>query len=395
MALGYLLARREVPVTVLETHHDFSRTFRGEGLQPSGIDAIRQMGLGERLERLPQIEGKAVEFYRDGRLRLRAALEGLGRAGIRMVSQPALLGALAEEAGRFANFRLDFGVTMRDFVRQEGDGAGRIVGVRADTPDGPRQYAADLVVGTDGRHATTRKHGKFQALTAPQEFDLLWVKVPYPATYPDRSTGMVETGRNRMAVIFAAADGQLQVGFVIRKGGFHELRARGEDVWTQELIDRLPPVVAEHMRGHRDAVAHASLLSVVCGRLTEWTAPGLLLIGDAAHPMSPVGGQGLNIALRDALVAANHLCPVLTAGADAATIDSAARRVRDERWPEVVAVQQMQEQQARLLLRPEGWAAKVRHWLLPLLVRTGLLQWFLRKDFELMSHGVVPVKLSV
>src|SRR4029077_7880994 len=101
-------------------------------------------------------------------------------------------------------------------------------------------------------------------------------------------------------------------------------------------------------------VASATLLNVVCGRLTEWTLPGLLLIGDAAHPMSPVGGQGINIALRDALVAANHLVPVLTAGADPAAIDAAGRRVRDERWPEIVAVQKMQDNQGRLFNKPDN-----------------------------------------
>src|SRR5205807_81674 len=125
-------------------------------------------------------------------------------------------------------------------------------------------------------------------------------------------------------------------------------RAGGAEGWTEELIGRLPDYLADHLRAHREAVAGAALLDVVCGRLTEWTAPGLLLIGDAAHPMSPVGGQGVNIALRDALVAANHLCPVLTSGNDPSAIDAATQRVRDERWPEIVAVQEMQQDQARM-----------------------------------------------
>jgi 2-polyprenyl-6-methoxyphenol hydroxylase-like FAD-dependent oxidoreductase len=137
------------------------------------------------------------------------------------------------------------------------------------------------------------------------------------------------------------------------------------------------------------------LLNVVCGRLAEWTAPGLLLIGDAAHPMSPVGAQGVNIALRDALVTANHLCPVLIAGADSAVIDAATRRVRDERSPEVVAVQEMQQHQARILFAPDRWSSRLVNRLLPLLVRTGLLQWMNRKEYRLMSDGVVPVRLAV
>jgi 2-polyprenyl-6-methoxyphenol hydroxylase-like FAD-dependent oxidoreductase len=391
MALAYLLARRGVGVTVLESHQDFARAFRGEGLQQSGLDAFRQMGLGDRLDRLPHVEGRQVEFYQNGRLRVRSPLMGLGRDGVRLVSQPAMLAMLAEEAGRFPTFRLHFGVTVRDLLRE----GGRVVGVRADGPEGPCEFRAALVVGADGRHSAARKHGRFNELTAPQQFDLLWVKVPYPDSYPDPATGVVETARGRMALAFPTADGQLQVGFVIPKGGFQALRARGEAEWTEELIGRLPAFLAGHLRARRDAISHAALLSVVSGRLTEWTAPGLLLVGDAAHPMSPVGGQGLNIALRDALVAANHLVPVLAAGGDDAAIDAAAARVKDERWPEVVAVQDMQEKQARLLLNPDGWAARLANALLPVLVKTGLLQLLFRRHYDMMSRGVVPVRLAV
>src|SRR5262249_37384188 len=153
--------------------------------------------------------------------------------------------------------------------------------------------------------------------------DILWFKVPYTDSYPDRTTALVEVAANRSALIYPAADGQLQVGFIIPKGGFAALRARGAEEWTEETIGQLPAYLADHLRAHREAVAAATLLNVVCGRLTEWTAPGLLLIGDAAHPMSPVGGQGINIALRDALVAANHLVPVLTVGGDSSTLDTA------------------------------------------------------------------------
>jgi 2-polyprenyl-6-methoxyphenol hydroxylase-like FAD-dependent oxidoreductase len=157
----------------------------------------------------------------------------------------------------------------------------------------------------------------------------------------------------------------------------------------------LPAFLADHLRAHREAIASATLLNVVCGRLTEWTAPGLLLIGDAAHPMSPVGGQGVNIALRDALVAANHLVPVLSAGGEPAAVDAAARRVRDERWPEIVAVQRMQDREAHALNHPGRWSSRLLYRLLPLLFRTGLLLWLQRKERRQMSEGVVPVRLVV
>jgi 2-polyprenyl-6-methoxyphenol hydroxylase-like FAD-dependent oxidoreductase len=391
MALAYLLARRGVGVTVLETHHDFARTFRGEGLQRSGMDAFRQMGLGEQFDRIPHAEVRVIEIYSGGRLVVRADAAGLGRARARLVSQPALLQLLADEAGRHPSFRLERGVTMRDFLRE----GGRVIGVRAGAADGPREYRADLVVGADGRHAATRKHSGLPELSAPQGYDVLWLKVPYPEAYPDPTTGAFEMAAGRAAVAFPTADRQLQVGFVIPKGGFAALRARGPEGWTEELIGRLPAYLADHLRAHREAVAAATLLNVVCGRLTEWTAPGLLLIGDAAHPMSPVGGQGVNIALRDALVAANHLCPVLSAGGDPSALDAAARRVRDERWPEVEAVQRMQEHQARVLFTTDRWGTRLANRLLPFLVRTGLLQWLHRKQYRQMSEGAVPVRLVV
>jgi 2-polyprenyl-6-methoxyphenol hydroxylase-like FAD-dependent oxidoreductase len=392
MALAYLLARRGVGVTVLETHLDFARAFRGEGLQRSGIDAFRQMGLGEPFDRLPHTEMHFIEIYSGGHRVIRGDANRFGRGQARAVSQPALLQLLADEAGKHPSFRLDQGVTMRDLLRDNG----RVVGVRASADDRPREYRADLVVGADGRHAATRKHSGLPELSGPQEaYDILWFKVPFPDGFPDRATMLMARAANRAGLAFSTADGQLQVGLVIPKGEFAALRARGAEEWTEELIGAFPAYLGAHLRAHREAVAAATLLNVVCGRLSEWTAPGLLLIGDAAHPMSPVGGQGVNIALRDALVAANHLVPVLTAGGDPAALDAATRRVRDERWPEIVAVQEMQQHQARILFAPDRWRTRLMNRLLPWLVRTGLLQWLQRKEYQVLSDGAVPVRLVV
>ncbi len=392
MALAYLLARRGVGVTVLETHLDFGRVFRGEGLQRSGIDAFRQMGLGELFDRLPHSELATIEMYSEGRLLLRTAAAKFGRRQTRVVPQPAVLQMLVDEASKFPGFHLEIGVTVRDLLRENG----RVVGVRAGAADGSREYRADLVVGADGRHAATRKHSGLPELSGSQEaYDILWLKVPYFDGYPDRATMIMARAASRAGLVFPLADGQLQVGLVIPKGNFAALRSRDAGEWTEDLIGAFPAFLGDHLRAHRELVAGATLLNVVCGRLTEWTAPGLLLIGDAAHPMSPVGGQGVNIALRDALVAANHLVPALTAGSDPATIDAAARRVQEERWPEIVAVQHMQQHQARILFAPDRWSTRLLNRLLPWLVRTGLLSWLQRKEYKLLSDGAVPVRLTV
>jgi 2-polyprenyl-6-methoxyphenol hydroxylase-like FAD-dependent oxidoreductase len=225
-------------------------------LQRSGIDAFRQMGLSKQFDAVPHATAKMVEIYSNGRLVVRADAAGLGRAQARLVSQPALLQMLADEAGKFPSFRLECGVAVRDFVRENG----RVVGVRATAADGPRVYAADLVIGADGRNAVTRKHSGLPEIATPQSFDIIWVKVPFPANYPDRSTGVFEMATNRVAIAFPTADGRLQVGFMIPKGEFAALRAR--EGWTDELIGRLPVYLADHLRSHRDIVASASLLNV-------------------------------------------------------------------------------------------------------------------------------------
>src|SRR5207249_7619434 len=126
--------------------------------------------------------------------------------------------------------------------------------------------------------------------------------------------------------------------------------------WIEEMARHVSPDLAAHLRAEGRTITHPFLLDVVCDRLERWSLPGLLLLGDAAHPMSPVGGQGINIALRDTLVAANHLGPVLVDGGAAEAIDAAARRVQDERLPEVTAIQRLQQRPPRILFGRAWWA---------------------------------------
>jgi 2-polyprenyl-6-methoxyphenol hydroxylase-like FAD-dependent oxidoreductase len=151
----------------------------------------------------------------------------------------------------------------------------------------------------------------------------------------------------------------------IQKGQYKALHAAGPDGHTEELLHRTSPDLAAHLRANAEALKHPVLLDVIVGRLETWTGPGLLLLGDATHPMSPNGGQRINVALRDAMVAANHLCPVLMRGNAAAAIDAATRQVAAERMPEVVAIQEHQWKQTQTFLRSDRLSSRLAMWLLP------------------------------
>jgi 2-polyprenyl-6-methoxyphenol hydroxylase-like FAD-dependent oxidoreductase len=240
---------------------------------------------------------------------------------------------------------------------------------------------------------TARKRGAFTELPTPQHFDVLNFIVPFPDFWPDRTTVRLELGPGCLTGGIPTADGRLWVGMTIQKGQYKSLHAAGPDGLTEELLHRTSPDLAAHLRANAEALKHPVLLDVIVGRLETWTAPGLLLLGDAAHPMSPNGGQGINMALRDALVAANHLCPVLTRGI-AADIDAAAREVAAERRPEIVAIQEHQRKQTRTFLGSDRLGPRLAMRLLPLLVKSRLLRLLLAKRLRALQHGVVPVRLT-
>jgi 2-polyprenyl-6-methoxyphenol hydroxylase-like FAD-dependent oxidoreductase len=384
-ALGYLLARAGAQVTLLERQTDFAREFRGEVLMPSGLDAIRQMGLGDALEALPQRAADRVAVFRHRRRLLELPL---GEGGPHAVSQPALLEMLVGEAGKLPGFALERGFTVRDLLTRNDV----VVGVRGDASGGPREVAADWVIGTDGRASITRKRSALDHSRSLQSFDVVWCKIPLAPDF--RGEARLYIGDGHFAVVIPSPDERLQIGWVIEKGTFGALRERGVEEWLTQLCETVSPDLAAHIEKHRDDLTHPFLLDVVSDQLAEWTAPGLLLLGDACHAMSPVGGQGLNIALRDALVAANHLTPFCDGPADPAELLAACRRIQEERLPEVRRVQKLQGVPPRALFQRTRLSRFAVGHLIPLLAKTGVLPWLFASVARRMLYGVTEVRLK-
>jgi 2-polyprenyl-6-methoxyphenol hydroxylase-like FAD-dependent oxidoreductase len=386
-ATALLLARRGVPVTLVERERDLERVFRGEALMPTGLDALRQMGLGPAVDGLPWRPLARWEVFLDGRRILHVAEPAPD--ALRVVPQPALLRLLLD-AARAASppFRFVAGATARELLR---DAAGRVRGLRVATPAGEQALAADLTLGCDGRASTLRRRAGLALRLLPESYDVVWLKLPAPDGLAERAPVQVFASGPDVALGYVSWDGRLQLAWMIAKGGWRALRA-GD--WLGALVALLPAALAAHVRARAAEIEGPALLDVIVGRCPRWTQPGLLLLGDAAHPMSPVRAQGINLALRDAIVAANHLVPACADGAD---LDAAAAAVQAEREREVAAVQALQLRE----VRGQRWARQ-RPWLVAPLLRVAPLltgaSWFpalwLRQQRPLRT-GVAEVRLRV
>ena len=347
--LAWLLASRGIAVTLIERQRDFAREFRGEGLMKSGRDALLEMGLEKPFAEVPQVTPQGIDVHVDARLALSLTFPDADLAP-RMVSQPAMLEMLVSYCAEQPGFRLLQGESVRDLVREDG----RAVGVLL---RGGEVVRADLVVGADGRASVVRRVAGLEQETDPERFDIVWFKVPYPDYLARRGCiAIANIARGHLALALPSWDERLQVAWVIRKKTFGDLKRRGIEAWVDEMAGHVAPELGAHLRRHSGELEHPFLLDVVCYLLPRWTAPGVLLLGDASHPMSPVGAQGLNIALRDAVVAANHLVPELGGTPDPAAVDAAGERFQSERYVEARLVQSLQRRPPSVIFGEAWWS---------------------------------------
>jgi len=300
MMLGLLLARHGLHVTVFEKHADFFRDFRGDTVHPSTLSIIDELGLLEEfLKRPHQKASRITAYFGDhpvvmadfSRVKLKCPY-------IAFTPQWEFLNFIASAAKPYPNFRLQMEHDVKG-LRREGD---RVVGLLGETPTGKFEIRADLVVSADGRHSTLRREAGLESREFGASMDVLWMRLPKRAGDPKEPLGRFSSGK---IFIFIERDDYWQCGLVIPKGAFDRIKTAGLDAFRATLANAAPFV-----RDRTDALQSwndIKLLTVRIDRLKKWWTPGFLAIGDAAHAMSPVGGVGINLAVQDAVAAANIL----------------------------------------------------------------------------------------
>ena len=385
-ALALLLVKRGIATTLVEAAKDSYRVFRGEGLMPSGLDAIAQMGLSSMLESVPHRQIDAWEFVVGDRQLFRVDEPMGSNRPCTLVSQPPLLETLISEAKLHPEFEFISGVPVKDLLYSND----RIAGVKLG--DG-REIPAALVIGADGRNSVVRQRAELELVKQQNSVDVLWFKLAaHPRFVADNVFYAILNGGSAFSIFHGAESGKLHLGWVLSAGDKTDWKHTD---WAETFASLSPAWMAEHFRNCADTIESPMRLSVVVGRCPRWHRPGIILLGDAAHPMSPLRAQGINMALRDVIVAANHLVPLLKAGANCEDIDLALSRIQAEREPEIIRAQQLQAQEAGKgeQLRKNGLLRLLMMQAAPFLGEK-IKQFWVKGQYEL-RQGVTEVKLVV
>jgi 2-polyprenyl-6-methoxyphenol hydroxylase-like FAD-dependent oxidoreductase len=387
ITLALLLVKRGITVTLIEAATDFHRVFRGEGLMPSGLDALASMGLSPLLNQVPhrQLDAWEIVLGKKSLFRVEEPMETNGNP-CTLVSQPPLLEALIAEAQTYTEFEFIKGIAVKDLLRNEN----RIVGVKL--VDG-REISATLVVGADGRNSLIRQRAGLHLNREPNDINILWFKLANnPQFEAENVFYAISNGDKSFGIFHGAEEGKLHLSWILF--GNEEIDRKPVE-WAPIFASIAPPWMAEHFLNNADTIERPIKLSVVVGRCPKWYAPGLILLGDAAHPMSPIRAQGINVALRDVIIAANHLVPILRDNDSSAAIDEALAAIQAEREPEIIRAQQLQAQEA-------GQAEILRKYVLirPLMFQVArLFRGRIRNSWIKRQHdmrvGVTQVQLIV
>jgi 2-polyprenyl-6-methoxyphenol hydroxylase-like FAD-dependent oxidoreductase len=302
--LGFLLARQGVDVFVLEKHADFLRDFRGDTIHPSTLEIMHELGILDEFLKRPHQQVRELGGQVGNETVTLADFTHLPTRCHFLVLMPQwdFLNFITEQGRRYATFHLQMQAEVTDLVEV----SGTVAGVRARTPNGILEICAPLTVGADGRHSIIRERAGLEVIDLSAPMDVMWMRISRHPTDPAQTLGHFDRGR---ILFLINREDYWQCAFVIPKGTADEIRQRGLEAFRQEIVD-LEPFLQDRVEELRDW-KQISLLTVIVDRLARWFRPGLLCIGDAAHAMSPIGGVGINLAIQDAVAAANILGPKL------------------------------------------------------------------------------------
>jgi 2-polyprenyl-6-methoxyphenol hydroxylase-like FAD-dependent oxidoreductase len=325
MMLGYLLARAGVATVVLEKHGDFLRDFRGDTVHPSTLRIMDELGLLEAFLERPHRRLEVIGGWFGAKHVQLGDFRGLPAryAFIALMPQWEFLDFLAGEARKLPAFTLRMHADVTGLIEAEG----RVAGVRGSSPEGDFRVRADCTIGCDGRHSTVRAAAQLAIEDLGAPIDVLWFRVARDSAELDNSLARIAPGH---FVVTIDRGTYWQCAFVIAKGGAEALRQRPIAEFHAQVVDAAP-VLAAHVATDVRSWDDVKLLTVAVDRLRQWSKPGLLCIGDAAHAMSPIGGVGINLAIQDAVAAANLLAAKLRAGTVGDQDLDAVRRRR--LWP--------------------------------------------------------------
>ena len=313
MVLAFLLARAGVEVLVLEKHADFLRDFRGDTIHPSTLELMNELGLLDEFLKVPHDELRELAAEIGGlKLTIADFTHVPGHCKfIALMPQWDFLNFMADHAKRYPEFNLRMQAEVIDLIR-EGE---RVTGVRAKTQLGPVEIRAECVIGADGRHSVVREKAGLEVKTFGSPIDVLWMRISRKPDDPPQTFGHIDSGR---ILVMIQRGEYWQCALVIPKGAFDAIREKGLPAFRENIV-RLQPFLRgreQELRSWDDI----KLLTVVVDRLRKWHRPGLLCIGDSAHAMSPIGGVGINLAIQDAVAAANILAPAFQRGTVPGTI---------------------------------------------------------------------------
>ncbi|HEY1758294.1 MAG TPA: FAD-dependent oxidoreductase [Bryobacteraceae bacterium] len=347
MMLGYLLARAGVRVTVIEKHEDFHRDFRGDTVHPSTLELMLELGLLEDFLKVPHQKLTSVggvfgdfAFQAADFTRLPTHCKFVA-----LMPQWDFLDFLSSRAKKFRSFDLRMQHQAVDLLR---DGK-QVTGVEVRTPEGTVHIHADLVIGCDGRHATTRTAAHLKVIEFGVPIDVLWFRISRKPHDPDELFGNINYGK---ALILINRGDYFQSGFIIRKGSFEDIQRKGLEAFRRSIL-QIAPYLGARVEELQDW-DQIKLLTVQINRLRKWSQPGFLSIGDAAHAMSPAGGVGINLAIQDAVATANLLADALRERRVTEALLARVQRRREFPTRVIQAFQVQAHRQFQYVFRHEG-----------------------------------------